>query len=172
MTISENAADFVLGALSPLEREAVQLERAVNRELDQAITALEEKLAPLAASAGTERPPAYLFDAIVERIAREQSDLRGKVILPLADGDWQQCLPGVEIKRLWSDQAFLMRCEPGAVIPEHMHHAIENMVIIMGDLDVGGRILTSGDYHMSPASSAHCATSTRHGCVILVQYCA
>lgn len=170
MTMSETAADFVLGALSPLEREAVQLERAVNHALDAAITALEDKLAPLAVTAGKMRPPAYLFDAIVAQIRDEEAELGNKLVLPLAEGEWRPCLPGVEIKRLWSPLTFLLRCQPGAIIPKHAHGPIENLLVVMGDLEVGGRILSSGDYHMSPADSAHGETRTRRGCVLFVQY--
>jgi ChrR Cupin-like domain len=172
MTINQTAIDFVLGALSPHEREAVQLERAVNCELDAAIASWEEKLASLTASAGTVRPPDYLFDLIAEQIAHEQAELGTKTVIPLADGDWRPCLAGVEMKPLWSPQTFLLRCQPGATIPQHAHGQIENLVVIMGDLDVGGRILTSGDYHRSPAGSVHGETRTRRGCVLLVQYCA
>lgn len=170
MTMPETAADYVMGALSPLEREAVQLERAVNRTLDAAIAALEDKLAPLAVNAGHVRPPDYLFDAIVAQIREEEAELGNKLILPLDEGDWQPCLPGVEIKRLWSPLTFLLRCQPGAIIPEHPHGPIENLLVVMGDLEVGGRILSSGDYHQSPAGSDHGETRTRHGCVLFVQY--
>jgi ChrR Cupin-like domain len=172
MTTPEVVEDFVLGALSPVEREAVQLERAVNHELDSAIIALEEKMAGLTASAGHMRPPAHLLDGILERIAEETSELGDKVVQPLAEGDWRVCLPGVEMKRMWSSQTFLLRCQPGAVIPHHAHGQIENIVVIMGDLEVGGRILTSGDYHASPSKSLHGDTRTRRGCVFLVQYAA
>jgi hypothetical protein len=170
MITPDIAQDFVLGALSPLEREAVQLERAVNHELDRAITALEDKLAPLTASAGHIRPPAHLLDGILERIAVEDAELDDKIVQPFADGDWRKCMPGVEMKRLWSPLTFLLRCQPGAVIPQHVHGQFENMVIIMGDLDVGGRVLTSGDYHASPPKSTHGDTRTHRGCVLLVQY--
>jgi len=170
MTMSQTATDYVLGALSPLEREAVQLERAVNRALDAAITALEDKLAPLAAAAGAVRPPAYLFDAIVEQIREEEAELGNKLVLPLSEGEWQPCLPGVEIKRLWSPLTVMLRCQPGAIIPEHVHGPIENLLVVMGDLEVGGRILASGDYHMSPEGSPHGETRTRRGCILFVQY--
>lgn len=170
MTTPNIAEDFVLGALSPFEREAVQLERAVNRELDIAITALEEKLAPLTASAGNLRPPADLLDSILERIAAEQSELGDKLLQSFAEGDWQATLPGIERKQLWSPQTFMLRCQPGAVIPHHAHGQMENIVVIMGDLEVGGRMLTSGDYHASPSKSLHGDTRTRRGCVFLVQY--
>jgi ChrR Cupin-like domain len=170
MITPEIAEDFVLGALSPIEREAVQLERAVNHELDRAIIALEEKLAPLTASAGNIRPPAHLLDGILARIAEEAAELDDKIVQPFADGDWRPCLPGVEMKRMWSPLTFLLRCQAGAVIPQHVHGQFENMVIIMGDLEVGGRTLSSGDYHASPPQSTHCDTRTRRGCVLLVQY--
>jgi hypothetical protein len=172
MTINQTAMDYVLGALAPLEREAIQLERAVNCELDEAIASWEERLAPMAASAGTVRPPDYLFDSIAEQIAHEQAEFGTKTVIPLADGDWRPCLAGVEMKPLWSPQTFLLRCQPGAIIPQHVHGQIENLVVIMGDLDVGGRILNSGDFHQSPPKSTHGETRTRRGCVLLVQYCA
>jgi hypothetical protein len=170
MTSRDIAQDFVLGALSPLEREAVMLERACNRELDAAITALEDSMAPLSATAGQVRPPADLFGEILNQIAEGHSEWEDKTVEVLADGDWRPCLPGVEMKRLWSPLTFLLRCQPGAVIPQHDHGQIENLIVIMGDLLVAGRVLTTGDYHVSSQGSTHGDTSTQRGCVLLVHY--
>lgn len=47
MTRDELALEFVMGALSPLEREAVAQDRLSDPKLDEAIRTLEGSLAPM-----------------------------------------------------------------------------------------------------------------------------
>lgn len=67
-----------------------------------------------------------------------------------------------------SPLTFLLRCQPGAIIPEHIHGPIQTLLVVMEDLEVGGHPLSSGDYHRSPADSAHGETRTRRECVLFI----
>lgn len=172
MTRDERAFDFVMGALSPLEREAVARERLSNPELDSAIRTLEADLAPMTGFAGQLTPPADLFDRIARAIEKENAALAGKTAQAFSEGVWQPYLPGIEIKTLWSPKTFLMRCRPGAVVPAHPHPETEHLLIVSGDLIVGGRTFRTGDWHSSPADNDHDDLHTVEGCVLLVHLAA
>lgn len=172
MTRDELALEFVMGALSPMEREAVARERVSDPELDGAIKTLEESLAPMTGLAGTLPPPAALFDRIAAAIAEESAALAGKITVPCDEGDWQPFLPGIEIKRLWNPGTVMLRCKPGAVLPAHPHAQTEHIVVISGDFIVGGRTFRTGDWHSSPAGNDHGEARTEGGCLLLIQHAA
>ncbi len=172
MTRDELAIEFVMGTLSPLEREAVARDRLSDPELDGAIRALEGSLSPMTGLAGTLAPPAGLFDRIVSAIDQECAELAGKTAVACADGDWQPFLPGIEIKQMWNPGTVMLRCRPGAVLPAHPHDQAEHIVVISGDFVVGGRTFRTGDWHSSPAGNDHGEAHTDGGCLLLIQYAA
>lgn len=172
MTRDDKVNGFVLGSLSRAEREAVARERLADPDLDASIAALEHSLAPLTRAAGSKKPSEGLFDRVAAAIEREASELSGMTVQPLEEGQWRACLPGVEIKRLWSRKAMLLRCRPGASLPPHEHAEQEHMIVISGDLVIGGRILRTGDYHSAPAGNDHGEAHTVGGCVLFIQYAA
>lgn len=136
---------FVMGALSPLERETVARDRLSDPVLDDEIRAAEESLAPMTGLTGTLAPPAGLFDRIVGAIAKESRALAGKTAIACEEGEWQPFLAGIEIKRLWNPGTVMLRCQPGAVLPAHPHAQTEHIVVISGDFVVGGRTFRTGD---------------------------
>lgn len=62
------AAEYVLGALDPSERVAVDVRRRNDRALAAAIRAWERRLAPLSWGTPEVEPPPHLFEAIVQKI--------------------------------------------------------------------------------------------------------
>lgn len=172
MTRDELALEFVMGALSSLEREAVARDRLSDPALDKAIRAAEESLAPMIGLAGTLPPPAGLFDRIAGAIEEESTALAGKAAVACEEGEWQPFLPGIEIKRLWNPVTVMLRCGPGAVLPAHPHAQTEHIVVISGDFVVGGRTFRTGDWHSSPAGNDHGEARTEGGCLLLIQYAA
>ncbi len=58
------AAEYVLGSLSPEERAAFELERAVDPATDRAVTDWEERLGPLALAVPPETPPDHVWARI------------------------------------------------------------------------------------------------------------
>ena len=173
MTRDEKVHGYVLGSLSQIEREAVARERLADPKLDSLINELEQSLAPLTAAAGEAVPSDRLFERLEAAIERERNDnLSGKTVLTFEEGNWRPCLPGIEAKRLWSERAMLLRCRPGAVVPPHGHAESEHMIVVSGDLIIGGRTLRVGDYHAIPAGHDHGEVRTAGGCVLFVQYVA
>lgn len=170
MTREEQITGYVFGSLSPLERAAVAQARLADPDLDAAITALEESLAPLTGIAGKIRPPDHLFDRVAAAIADQTDDPAGMSVQAIKEGEWLPYSPGIDFKFLWSPQAFLLRCRPGAVLAAHHHPENEHLLVISGDLVIGGRPFRTGDYHVAPADSVHGEAHTDSGCLLLVQH--
>ena len=81
MTISPDddfaAAEYALGTLDPSERATLAARQLREPELDEAIRAWEERLAPLAEAAPEIEPPRDLFPAIEARIRSASPEARG-----------------------------------------------------------------------------------------------
>ena len=84
--------------------------------------------------------------------------------------DWQPFHPGVVIARLYKEEdghtAALLRYEPGASVPHHVHPGFEHLFIISGDqVDQAGNH-PAGTLLVNPPGSAHHVTSLS-GCLVL-----
>jgi hypothetical protein len=44
------------------------------------------------------------------------------------------------------------------------------MIILSGDVVIGGRVLLTGDQHITPAGNDHGETHTTGGCLFFVQW--
>ncbi len=174
MSIEDRATAYVLGALSSGERDEVARERLYNTELDEHIRLAEQ----LFAGFQPEETNARLSDGSWSRIEgamlREQAALAGKHVQECGDGDWQMHGPRIEFKPLWSGNAILIRCNPGAV--EELHEQPtdldEHILVVAGDLDIGGRRFGTGDYVRVPAGSMHQRMETHGGCLLFTEYLA
>jgi anti-sigma factor ChrR (cupin superfamily) len=133
--------------------------------------ATDHALADLTLALPAMDPPADLLGKIEARIAKEAVPAAGVLVELAAAGRWRRIAPGVSMKSLWP-RAFLLRCEPGAVAPDHEHPSVEHAVVILGDLVSEHGTFGPGDYHQTPAGARHQPWTTRTGCVVLVQYAA
>ena len=127
-------------------------------------------LAPLAMAMPSVALPGTLWTRIESAVDQADADLPQTVEERLEDGEWREIAPRIEIKRLWDDKTFLVRCGPGGVFPGTPHRRFEHCVIIQGDMLVGGQTYQAGDYHGVPPETAHGAFSSRTGLLMLVRY--
>ncbi len=125
-------------------------------------------LAPLALAMPAIAPPAGLDARIGGAVDRAGTDLDETVEERLEEGSWREIAPGVEVKPLWDDRTFLVRCGPGGVFVET--RPIEDIVILHGEIAAGGEGLEAGDYRRTPAGSAEGAITSRTGVLMLVRY--
>jgi hypothetical protein len=167
MADDPTARDFVLGALSPGERANVARTRLYDRDLDDAIEMLEARFGALG-TGDTEDP--QLWSRIGAAIEQERREMAGKHVEPLSDGEWFAHAPGIDAKRLPIPRTALLRCIPGARETAHAQEEDEHVIVIAGDLVVGGRRLATGDHLFLPIGSRHPAMHTRGGCLLLIQY--
>lgn len=105
---------------------------------------------------------------------RERSALAGKHVQDCGDGEWQVHGPRIEFKPLWSGNAILIRCNPGAVEERHEQpeDLDEHILVMAGDLDIGGRRFSTGDYVRVPAGATHQRMETHGGCLLFTEYLA
>ncbi|MCW3848048.1 hypothetical protein OF829_12430 [Sphingomonas sp. LB-2] len=168
MNADPRARDFVFGALSPAERASIIRARLYDRDLDSAIAVLEAQFGALGLSGPSAEDPG-LWDSIDAAIDLEDCELAGKRIEAAADGKWFDHAPGIEAKRLWP-AAVLLRCVPGARDAAHEQDRDEHIVVIAGDLIVGGRTLGTGDHLFLPVGTHHPAMRTVEGCLLFIQF--
>jgi hypothetical protein len=166
--MEERIDAYVLGSLSAEERAAMEAARRFDPSLDQAIEDAEDRLAPLSLAAGSVTPSPALWDRIEAALDEEIGAHSGRINIALDEGNWRPLCPGIMIKPLWNSANRLLRCAPGAILPPHDHDEDEHVLVLEGDLVIGGRTLTSGDYHGSRRGHGHGPLTTRGGCLILV----
>ena len=131
---------------------------------------MEETLAPVAMALpqGQLRPGLWRrIEAAID--AADAADRPPAQDLRREEG-WRQYTRDVQIKRLWDDHTFLLRCGPGGILPAHKHPSFEHCIVIEGDMIVGGETYRSGDYHGVPAHVAHQQITSRTGLLMLVRY--
>ncbi|MDG4552999.1 MAG: cupin domain-containing protein [Candidatus Competibacter sp.] len=166
------AGDYVLGALSGPELAEFETVLAADPVLRQQVSAWERRLTPLAATLPEATPRAALWDAI--EAALDADGPPATVTVREREGEWRTLTPGLEIKLLLVDrqagfQSFLLRLAPGCQLPAHDHDALEECLLLEGDMLIGDRAYTAGDYHAALPGSRHDPISTRNGGVVFLR---
>jgi hypothetical protein len=171
-SIKDKAIGYVMGSLSIEERDAVGRERLYHGALDEEIRSAEQLFAGLHQDEADGTDHADLWGRISDALEQEKRDLAGKYVEECSAGEWQEHGPRIEFKPLWSDKAILIRCNPGAIEEAHdqPEDDDEHILVIAGDLDVGGRVFGTGDYIRVPAGTQHRRMSTRGGCILFTEY--
>jgi hypothetical protein len=170
MTDDPRAFDYVLGALSADERATLNRTRLHDAALDRSIDSLELSLGALAPAGSVETGPA-LWARIETALDLERRAFTDVVLRSFADGNWEPLAPGIDAMSLWSARTQLLRCQPGAADTEHRQEDDEHIVMIAGDLLIGGRALATGDHLFFPAGSRHPVMRTMNGCILLMHHC-
>jgi quercetin dioxygenase-like cupin family protein len=90
-----------------------------------------------------------------------------------SEGEWQIMMPGVSFKSLFNNPAtgcstMLIRMAAGSILPAHHHDHTEELYLLEGDCHSAGQCLHAGDYHRAERGSAHGATFTERGCLMIV----
>ena len=137
-----------------------------------AIHGEEAMLAALAALVPPADPPEGLLGAIETEIAALPSR---RVATQRADeGEWIRQADKVWTKILAEDPAsgritYLLRCEPGAVLPAHTHARDEHFFMIEGEYLTGDLLVVrAGHSQYLKAGSQHAEIRSETGCLVLV----
>jgi hypothetical protein len=171
----ELAALYLAGALTPDEARAFEAHldsgcaacRAALRDLDRAADALVGAVAPIPPDPATR-------DRLLRRIAPPQAPEPEPFVLRADAGEWTPTRwEGVALRTLgvYRDQGHytaILRMEPGAKIPDHVHDCPEELFILTGDLRAGDSVFAPGDYQRYPAGSRHGDLTSLRGCTALV----
>jgi anti-sigma factor ChrR (cupin superfamily) len=144
------------------ETDAARLERE----------ALERRLASLADLLEPVTPSNDLFARIAARVDLG-TPLAGIHVARSDDGVWKPFADGIEVRTLWHSlqskrSAFLVRMQPGAIMPPHDHHGDEETLVLEGDMQVNGEDFGPGDFQVAFAGTKHPVITTRGGCLCYV----
>ena len=141
-------------------------------------------------SAAPIEPPEHVRTEIQSQIAERSLPAAGKPAAASASNSgavpagvfvhtaskarWRRSgIPGVWVQQLFADRSadritMLVKCDPGARIPDHDHHGIEEMIVLEGEVRVGDLLLKVGDYFRALAGSDHGEIHSPAGCVCLL----
>lgn len=172
MSLEEKALGFVFGSLSPDERSFIEIERLYNSALDTYIRNTEQEFVGLETCSSQSQCPSNLWSRIISTLHVEKEVLSNKYVEECTAGQWQRHSDNIDIKTLWSDEAILIRCNPGGFEDAHDQpiDKDEHIIVIAGDLEIGGRLFSVGDYICISAGSVHDRMSSSGGCLIFTEY--
>ncbi len=88
------------------------------------------------------------------------------------DFSWEPYLPGIEIHRIYGDDqggpsAILLRYQPGAQAPHHVHPGYEHIYVLSGEQADERGVYGEGTFVVNAPGSRHDVRSDK-GCVVLV----
>jgi mannose-6-phosphate isomerase-like protein (cupin superfamily) len=96
----------------------------------------------------------------------------GPITLRAAEGVWVHLTPKVEVKLLRADgdsRSFLLRLQPGAVLPPHEHPVEEECLCLEGEVRFGDLVVRAGDYHLAPRGVPHGVVRSRTGALLYLR---
>lgn len=186
------AAEYVLGLMTPEDRAAFEARLAEDDGLRRLVRRWTKTLAPLEEDGAGVAPPPRLWDRIKTEItgdgaagaddvadaAESASAARAFDHLNLAigsdDGAWQPLAPGISKKPLLKDpeggwESYLLHLAPGAVLPAHPHSALEECVLLEGEIALGGALYRAGDYLALGAHTRHAPMTTASGATVFIR---
>jgi anti-sigma factor ChrR (cupin superfamily) len=166
------AALYSLGAMPEDEAKAFEQHLAEGCAVCQAeVAAFSMTASGLPLVAEPVAPPPALRARVLEKIAGPEP---GMHVVREGEGRWRPTpFPGVTSKTLYFDRETsmatnLLRLEPGASYPPHHHTAVEQCLVLEGDVRQGGVVMKAGDYSRNEAGSDHGRISTLNGCLLLL----
>jgi anti-sigma factor ChrR (cupin superfamily) len=177
----ELAASFASGEIAEAERG--ELFRALETASAEARHQVAETIdvgAALSMRIAPEKPSASLRDKVLAQT------LNGSKAAPLAMSEaltfmsraaetgWTPMkVPGAFVKLLSMNPqrgyaVALGKLDPGTHYPAHVHQGPEEILMLTGDLWIGEKKLTAGDFHHAGAGSRHEINHSESGCTILI----
>lgn len=171
------AASYALGNLSGAEKKKFEeLLRDRGGSIEKELKTFTEVVEYLLYNAAPMQEPAGLEGRLFAKIKKEKHDKNtgeGFLYVRNDEGEWVEITNGVKIKNLYRNPernyaTLLIKMDPGATFPDHVHTDSEECYVIEGDLRMGGRVFGKGDYIRAEAHSTHESISTENGCFLLI----
>ncbi len=174
----------VLSALGPLEgAEADALDLHLKTGCAVCVNAIDAATGVTGAlgyAAEEVEPRPELRDAVLSRIAAESAldatpafETDGVRYVRASGLEWEGSpIPGFDAKLLAFDHGSrmktqLVRLQPGAEVPAHLHTEVEELYVLEGDLVVNDIVMQAGDYCRAEADSVHRLSRSPNGCLFL-----
>ncbi len=171
--IRSTAAIYSVGGLPPGEALAFEehiKDCAICREESKSFAAAAELLPETLPDVP---PPPSLRGRLLARVAKPQPG-SGLHVKRSTEGKWRPTpFPGVSFKTLHFDRETMMitsllRMEPGSFYPKHHHEALEQCLVLEGDVRQDEVVMSAGDYSIFDAHRDHSRIATERGCVLLL----
>jgi len=162
---------FALQALPPREIAPVEAQISSCEDCRQEIETLRLIIRSFVGwSTDVLRPADSLWGRLAKRIASETATQ--PFLAPLeapAKPEWEEAAPGIHVKILASNAendsvSMLVRLDPGADYPGHIHAGIEELHLLHGILKVDDRTLYPGDFIHAEAGSGDRRVWSETGC--------
>lgn len=107
---------------------------------------------------------------VLRRIAAESTPRHLTVAAP--QGAWKPFGPGVTMKLLRQDGdtwSYLLRLQPGAILPAHRHPQDEECLVLEGEMHIGDIVIGTGGYHLGRRGVLHDRLSSPAGALIFLR---
>lgn len=179
-TPSNDARDlallFSIGALNPDEERAFRehLDKG-DRNLTAEWRAVEETVGQAALALPPVAPRPVLREKLLARVRPPVTQFApGIFVARASESGWRRTKsPGVTFKELYVDPktqmaTSLLRLAPGARYPAHRHTAVEQCLVLEGEVELGDLRLSAGDYEWAEASTTHDLIRSETGCLLLI----
>lgn len=95
-------------------------------------------------------------------------------VVQAEEGEWSSTVyGGIQVRRLFADPqrdriTMMVKMEPGSAYPPHVHGGLEECYVLSGQLKVGKRTLSQGDFQIAPEGSTHLTQASDQGCLLLI----
>jgi anti-sigma factor ChrR (cupin superfamily) len=157
---------YVLGSLLPDEAAAFTSHLGECAACRAEVGAFAQVTGDLALVAEPVVPSPQVRERLLAAAARPRFEF-----VTTSEGEWLPLAPGVSHKPLGTgiaSKSYLLRIDPGHAVPRHTHTGVEHCVVLSGTVEVAGRMLHPGDFHLAARGSVHETVSSREGCVLLI----
>lgn len=115
-------------------------------------------------------------DRVMRRVDDDIANAAQSFITVHADtGPWIELAPKILKKVLFVNpetgtESYLLKAEPGAEAPPHIHTHDEHCLVLEGELTYDNGVhLKTGDYHFAPSGSEHGIARTEVGVLVYIQ---
>ena len=134
---ASEAALYVLGALPPEEARSVEMRLRSGCSFCAAQVAQYSVVAEqLSLSVDPVAPPPSLKEKLLVRLKDQKpaaQPIEQRTVVRTADSPWvEMSSPGVTMRSLIGKKTFLVRMQPGAVLPKHDHRQAEQCYVLSG----------------------------------------
>ena len=178
-------AAYALGVLDPDEAQAFEAHLAEGCEHCAAeLREFERVVAALGCATPQVEPSASVREKLLTRLSEDapseltssthrDTSLRGMVFVRASQGEWHELSEGMFVKQLFADKkagtvTTLVKMLPGARVPRHRHHGVEQCLVLEGDFHVGDEVFGPGDFQCALPGSLHDSLYTAGGALVLI----
>lgn len=170
------AANYVLGTLTPTERETFESLLPGDDTLRSDLAFWQDHFYALSDPAPELEPSPGRFaaiEAMLDEKARAAEDV-DLIIVRQSEGEWQPLLRGVTKKSLFVNrpeavETFLLRLEPGASLPAHGHRSTEECLVLEGEISIGEDRFGVGDFQVALPDVPHLPIFSETGATLFIR---